>query len=573
VSGYETVVEAIEGYGLFSGWTSGTTRSARCPAHDDSVASLSVSEGDEGKALLYCHAGCSTAEVCEALDLHVADLFSERRDSTVAAVYEYLDESNRPLYRVLRLEPKGFSQERWEDGEWKPGMRDVRRVLYHLPELLRLGDETVYIVEGEKDADNLMRDGAFATSLVGGAGKWRDEYLEFFTDREVVIIPDQDDAGLKHAALLVEKLTGTAASVTIRHPAVGKDVTNHLLAGLTLDELKDEANEVAVFEPWDPDTYEVRDEEWLFEPYIPRGGRVLVFGASGSLKSLWASWVGAHVAAEGGKVAYFSLEMRKNQYAKRWRQLQHIGFPKANYSTFGRFMFGMNLTTAIKAFEGYDLLIIDSWSQAQNSMGGNDNDAISMMDADFFQPLIDATGATLLIIDNTGKDGSDAMGKKVANEEARGASRKKDIQEVAWFLRRPDENDNFTTRISCRKMRLDVPMPQPVTIFTPRDRIEFYKLVGEGKEEPMWPGMVVDPSHHVTVPGAASIDTPQDSPAMYTSTSLPVPEVSTPPTSQDGSAGSPPSSTSAQPYVDPASLTGLDKIRFMRAQAKLQGRR
>src|SRR5690606_6251 len=32
---------------------------ARCPAHDDRRNSLSVSEGDRGKLLAYCHAGCS----------------------------------------------------------------------------------------------------------------------------------------------------------------------------------------------------------------------------------------------------------------------------------------------------------------------------------------------------------------------------------------------------------------------------------------------------------------------------------------------------------------------------------
>ena len=36
--------------------------SARCPAHDDRRPSLSVSEGDDGRALVFCQAGCATAE-------------------------------------------------------------------------------------------------------------------------------------------------------------------------------------------------------------------------------------------------------------------------------------------------------------------------------------------------------------------------------------------------------------------------------------------------------------------------------------------------------------------------------
>jgi hypothetical protein len=493
--GYEAVLAALEERGLVvSTW--GANISARCPAHDDRMASLSLGNGDDGRALLYCHAGCLTKEVVDALDLSMSDLWTGTKEgSVVAATYVYDDESNDPLYRVIRYAPKGFSQERYEDGEFKPGMRDVRRVLYHLPQLVRLDPEaTVYITEGEKDADNLAAwAGGFATTLLGGAGKWDDSYAGYFRDRDVCIIADQDASGVgqEYARLLAVRLADVARSVRIARAATGKDLTDHLLAGLSLDDLLD-ADGMEVFEQWDPDEYEVEDEEWLWKPYIPRAGRVLVYGASGSLKSLWAAWLGAHIAAEGGRVAYFSLEMQKRQYAQRWKQLKHIGFEKGSYQTFGKFMFGMNLETAIKNFQGYDLLIIDSWSQAQGDMGGNDNDAVSMMDSQFFQPLIAATGATVLVIDNTGKDGKDRDGEKVANDEARGASRKKDIQETAWWLHRPTVGNNFRTKIECRKMRMNEPEPQPVIVETPQDRIEFYVVKsGYRTEEPLWPTMAI----------------------------------------------------------------------------------
>jgi putative DNA primase/helicase len=41
--------------------------SCRCPAHDDSNPSLSISEGDDGKVLIHCHAGCSQDAVLDAL--------------------------------------------------------------------------------------------------------------------------------------------------------------------------------------------------------------------------------------------------------------------------------------------------------------------------------------------------------------------------------------------------------------------------------------------------------------------------------------------------------------------------
>ena len=49
---------------------------ARCPAHDDTTPSLSISTGDSGRILLNCHAGCSTGAVLAALSLEMKDLYS-----------------------------------------------------------------------------------------------------------------------------------------------------------------------------------------------------------------------------------------------------------------------------------------------------------------------------------------------------------------------------------------------------------------------------------------------------------------------------------------------------------------
>ena len=37
----------------------GAGYSAKCPAHEDGRASLSIGQGDDGRWLLKCHAGCS----------------------------------------------------------------------------------------------------------------------------------------------------------------------------------------------------------------------------------------------------------------------------------------------------------------------------------------------------------------------------------------------------------------------------------------------------------------------------------------------------------------------------------
>ena len=160
--GYEAVLDAIEEQGLVvaSGYDN---LSFRCPAHDDNRASGSHKEVDDGAALLYCHAGCETEDVVAALGLQMKDLFVER-GRHVEAYYEYRDEKEEVLYRVVRFKPKGFTQERWTaDMGFVSGLQDTRRVLYNLPAVLGEEKEPIYLVEGEKDVERLRAEGVVAT--------------------------------------------------------------------------------------------------------------------------------------------------------------------------------------------------------------------------------------------------------------------------------------------------------------------------------------------------------------------------------------------------------------------------
>lgn len=57
---------------------SGNGWRARCPAHEDRTPSLSIREGDDGKVLLKCHAGCAMEEIIKAMGLTTRDLFERR---------------------------------------------------------------------------------------------------------------------------------------------------------------------------------------------------------------------------------------------------------------------------------------------------------------------------------------------------------------------------------------------------------------------------------------------------------------------------------------------------------------
>ncbi len=94
----------------------------------------------------------------------------------------------------------------------------------------------MYVVEGEKDADAIVAAGGVATTNVGGAGKWKAAYGEVLRGADVVIVADQDEPGRRHAEQVRKSLTDVAASVRVVVAKEGKDASDHLAAGYTLDE-------------------------------------------------------------------------------------------------------------------------------------------------------------------------------------------------------------------------------------------------------------------------------------------------------------------------------------------------
>jgi len=57
----ESVAKALSGRKIGSGWI------AHCPGHDDNEPSLAISAGENGKVLIFCHAGCGQTMVIAAL--------------------------------------------------------------------------------------------------------------------------------------------------------------------------------------------------------------------------------------------------------------------------------------------------------------------------------------------------------------------------------------------------------------------------------------------------------------------------------------------------------------------------
>src|SRR5262245_59482385 len=83
--------------------------SAKCPAHDDEKASLCFAQGDDGKILVKCHAGCDTSAVVAKLGLTMRDLFPSDNGKArmkIVAEYDYTNADGKLLFQVVRLDPK-----------------------------------------------------------------------------------------------------------------------------------------------------------------------------------------------------------------------------------------------------------------------------------------------------------------------------------------------------------------------------------------------------------------------------------------------------------------------------------
>src|SRR5215208_507945 len=132
----------------------------------------------------------------------------------IEATYDYLGTDEELLYQVIRFAPKTFRQRRPDGkGGWSWSLNGVQRVPYRLPELLAADKQApVYVAEGEEDVDRLRALGLMSTTNSEGAGKWRDELSEYLRDRNVVILPDNDEPGHRHAQQAAQSLIGKALS-------------------------------------------------------------------------------------------------------------------------------------------------------------------------------------------------------------------------------------------------------------------------------------------------------------------------------------------------------------------------
>jgi 5S rRNA maturation endonuclease (ribonuclease M5) len=156
--------------------------------------------------------------------------------SPTVAQYVYKQANGETYLQVRRTANKEFPQFHWDGSAWVKGKPKGPKIPYRLPELATASTgTTIYVCEGEKDADNLTKLGFVATTASEGAhAKWDPALTAWFKDRPAVILPDADTPGREYGQKIARALQSVAASVKIvdLYPdrTDGSDVSNWLEA-------------------------------------------------------------------------------------------------------------------------------------------------------------------------------------------------------------------------------------------------------------------------------------------------------------------------------------------------------
>lgn len=297
---FERVLNAVEDAGLHVTYRNDTQASFQTPGHSANDRGASVTYNGK-QTLIYCHNG-DTDDVLNALGLTVRDLFDEEN----GARYDYGDG------RIVCRDPKKV---------FKQLGNTKGTNLYGLDSLSN--DGPVYVVEGEKDADTAAHvwHAAAVTQAQGASTGPERANWEPLADRDVVIIADNDAPGRKRADKVFTYLTGMSPrpkSIIIKTAKEGKDLSDHIAAGHTDDELVDQGAKITRRRVKLTPATSIKTEtiDWVIDQWIPTGMLTLLAGREGIGKSTIAcDWV-SQLSKKGVKCAYLNSEDSRSYTVK-----------------------------------------------------------------------------------------------------------------------------------------------------------------------------------------------------------------------------------------------------------------
>ncbi|KZM75483.1 hypothetical protein AWN90_19070 [Nocardia terpenica] len=254
-----------------------------CPTHDDNQASAGIKyDADQHRTVLRCFAGCPDGLILDSLGLTVGDLFdrqaigSPRHVPTLrqgasqrtraatplprkkrglgkqigwpeeVAQYVYRDIHGQRVGRVIRTRTehehgvsKGFYLRRYDPATDTWPLGAFEPILYRLPQIAAAIHEgqTIWICEGEKDANRAAGLGLAATCNALGAGSFTPTHAQQLAGaRRVVIVADRDRAGYAHARAVRKLVLPLVRELVIVEARDGKDFSDHIDAGHGLED-------------------------------------------------------------------------------------------------------------------------------------------------------------------------------------------------------------------------------------------------------------------------------------------------------------------------------------------------
>jgi len=372
----------------------------------------------------------------------------------IQRIYSYFDADGAEAYQVCRMYPKSFRQRRPDGrGGYIYKMDGVEPLPYNLPGIMKHPDQPVFVVEGEACADALIEAGLVGTTSHGGAGKWLDAHAQHLVGRNVVVMSDNDEVGLRHADTVIVSLWGKADQIKrVDLPGLPEkgDVVDylreHTLGELieivkgtpALTEAPQVSDDVVADEDGAVERYQTmrRDAvfamppvEFLVDGLITDTGFTMMYGAPGTGKSFIAidialsvahgiEWQGQEV--KPGAVLYIAGE-GIGGFSKRWKAWEnHHGVKDEPdlylLPTAVNFREQEDIARLVATIEDigqrFSLVIVDTVARA--IAGAEEN---SSTDMGLFVAACDEikalTGGALLAVHHAGKD---------ANRGARGST-------------------------------------------------------------------------------------------------------------------------------------------------------
>jgi hypothetical protein len=365
----------------------------------------------------------------------------------IQRIYSYFDADGAEAYQVCRMYPKSFRQRRPDGrGGYIYKMDGVEPLPYNLPGIMKHPDQPVFVVEGEACADALIEAGLVGTTSHGGAGKWLDAHAQHLVGRNVVVMSDNDEVGLRHADTVIVSLWGKADQIKrVDLPGLPEkgDVVDylreHTLGELieivkgtpALTEAPQVSDDVVADEDGAVERYQTmrRDAvfamppvEFLVDGLITDTGFTMMYGAPGTGKSFIAidialsvahgiEWQGQEV--KPGAVLYIAGE-GIGGFSKRWKAWEnHHGVKDEPdlylLPTAVNFREQEDIARLVATIEDigqrFSLVIVDTVARA--IAGAEEN---SSTDMGLFVAACDEikalTGGALLAVHHAGKDSS-----------------------------------------------------------------------------------------------------------------------------------------------------------------------